>query len=59
MAKKQLAIEVSKEQIEAKEFKALHRHSEKSFTRDRRLPFSLVLVLVLVLKMRKVIAKRC
>ena len=47
MAKKHRAIEVSKEQIEAKEFKALHRHSEKSFTRDRRLPFSLVLVLVL------------
>ena len=47
MAKKHRAIEVSKEQIEAKEFKALHRHSEKFFTRDRRLPFSLVLVLVL------------
>ena len=47
MAKKHQAIEVSKEQIEAKEFKALHRHSEKFFTRDRRLPFSLVLVLVL------------
>jgi hypothetical protein len=47
MMKKQRAIELSKEQIEAEEFKTHHRHDEKAFTRDRRLTFSLVLVLVL------------
>lgn len=47
MMKKQRVVKLSKEQIEAEEFKTRHRHSEKAFTRDRSLPFSLVLVLVL------------
>ncbi len=40
-------IKLSKEQIEVEEFKTRHLHSEKAFTRDRSLSFSLVLVLVL------------
>lgn len=40
-------VKLSKEQIEVEDFKTRHRHSEKAFTRDRSLPFSLVLVLVL------------
>ncbi len=45
--KKQRAVDLSKELIEDEAFKARHRHSEKMFMRDRRLPFSLVLTLVL------------
>jgi hypothetical protein len=47
MPKKVQVIETSRGLIEDEEFKKRNRQSEKLFTRLRRLPFALVLIMIL------------
>ena len=47
MAKNKCAVEITQKQIESDEFKSRHRHDDKAFTRERRLPFALMMVLIM------------
>ncbi len=48
MNKKKQSVETSQELIQDEEFKDTHRNSNKAFTRTRKLPFSFLLVLILL-----------
>ncbi len=45
--KKKQAVETSQKLIQDEEFKGRHRNSRTAFTRVRKLPFSIVIILIL------------